>query len=281
MKTAFVLAGGGSLGAVQVGMLRELLVQGVTPDLIVGSSAGAINGAYIASSPTLDRIERLGQIWRDLRRQDIFPITLRSLAAFLGRQSYVVDSHGIRSLLMAHLGYKTHDQATVPLHLVATDVHGGTTVRLSQGSVIDAVLASCAIPGAFPHVRIGEHDLIDGAVASNTPIRTAIELGADRLLVLPTGFACALDHPPASVIGATLHAINLLTAHQVVADLERYGGQVEIITVPPLCPLAVSPYDFSKAADLIERASTQTRRWLEHGGLHEQRIPGALRPHQH
>ena len=280
MKTAFVLAGGGSLGAVQVGMLRALIVHGVTPDLIVGSSVGAINGAYLASGATPDRVERLVQIWRHLRREDVFPITLRSLAALLGRRSYMVDSIGVRSLLEEHLSYRTFDKATVPLHVVATNVHGGATVRLSQGAVIDAVLASCAIPGAFPPVRIGDDYLMDGAVASNTPIRTAIELGADRLVVLPTGFACALEHPPASAIGATLHAVNLLIAHQLVADLEQYGSQAETVTLPPLCPLAVSPYDFSRADELIERASTQTRRWLDDGGLQKQLIPRALRPHQ-
>lgn len=280
IKTAFVLAGGGSFGAVQVGMLQALLAQGVTPDLIVGSSVGAINGAYLAASPTLENVERLARIWRQLRRQDVFPVSLRSLAALFGRRSYMVDSHGIRALLEEHLPYRSFEEASVPLHVVATDLHGGAIVRLSQGPVIDAVLASCAIPGAFPPVRIEEQYLMDGAVASNTPIRTAIELGAARLVVLPTGFACALERPPASAIGATLHAINLLIAHQLVADLEHYGGQTEIVTVPPLCPLALSPYDFSRAEELMERASTQTRRWLERGGMQKQRIPGALRPHE-
>ena len=246
LKTAFVLAGGGSFGAVQVGMLRELLAQGVTPDLIVGSSVGAITGAYLAASATLENVERLARIWRRLRRRDVFPFSLRSLAALFGRRSYMVDSHGIRSLLQEHLSYRSIEEASVPLHVVATDLHGGAIVRLSKGPVIDAVLASCAA----------------------------------RLVVLPTGFACALERPPASAIGATLHAINLLIAHQLVADLEHYGGQTEIVTVPPLCPLALSPYDFSRADELMERASTQTRRWLERGGMQKQRIPGALRPHE-
>ena len=275
-----MLAGGGSFGAVQVGMLGELLARQITPDLIVGSSVGAINGAYLAASPTQDGAERLADIWRHLRRQDVFPFGWRSLAAFLGRRNYMVDSRGIRSLLEDHLTYRMFDQAAVPLHVVATDVHGGSTVCLSAGPVVDAVLASCAIPGAFPPVRIGEQYLMDGAVASNTPIRTAIELGAKRLVVLPTGFACALERPPASAIGATLHAINLLIAHQLVADLEQYRTQVDIVTVPPLCPLAVSPYDFAHANELIERASTQTRHWLESGGMEKDHIPHALRPHK-
>jgi NTE family protein len=76
-----------------------------------------------------------------------------------------------------------------------------------------------------------------------------------------------------------LHALNLLIARQLVRDLEQLSGQVEVITVPPLCPIAVSPYDFSRAQELIRLAADNTRRWLKGGGLTRQRIPGALRPH--
>jgi NTE family protein len=108
---------------------------------------------------------------------------------------------------------------------------------------------------------------------------TAVELGARRLIVLPTGFACALKAPPPTAIGTALHALNLLIARQLVRDLEQLSGQVEVITVPPLCPIAVSPYDFSRAQELIRLAADNTRRWLTGGGLTRQRIPGALRPH--
>ena len=275
-----MLAGGGSIGAVQVGMLRELLAQGVKPDLVIGSSAGAINGAYLAGAPSLEGIQRLEAIWRGLERRQVFPVTVRSVIGAIARRGPLVDPGGLRLLLETHLPYRQLEGAAVSLHVVATDLLGGALVRLSSGSAIDAVLASCAIPGAFPPVRIGEQHLVDGAVASNTPIRVALELGARRLIVLPSGYACALEAPPRGAIAAGLHAITLLIAHQLVADLERCGGEVEIVTVPPLCPLAVSPYDFSQAGELIERAAAQTRRWIERGGLRKQRIPGALRPHE-
>jgi NTE family protein len=129
-------------------------------------------------------------------------------------------------------------------------------------------------------VRIGERYLMDGAVASNTPIRAAMELGAIRLVVLPTGYACALERPPQGAVALMLHAITLLTARQLVTDLERYCAEVEIVTVPPLCPLSVSPYDFSRGGELIERAAEQTARWLSRGGMGKHRIPGALRAHE-
>jgi NTE family protein len=277
--TAFVLAGGGSFGAVQVGMLRELLAHGLTPDLVVGASAGAINGAYLAGDPTPAGVRRLEAIWRGLRRDDVFPITWRSLLGLAGRRNFTVDAGGLRALLEAHLPFRELEGAALPLHVVATGLLDGATVRLSSGPVVDAVLASCAIPGAFPPVRIGGRELMDGAVAANTPVRTALELGATRLVVLPTGYACALESPPRRPLAIVLHAVTLLTAHQLVADLERCVPHAEIVTVPPLCPLAVSPYDFSRAEELIERAAAKTRQWLEKGGLDEPRIPGALRVH--
>ena len=276
-----MLAGGGSFGTVQVGMLRELLAQGIVPDLVVGSSVGAINGAYLAGAPSVEGVAKLESIWRGLRRQELFPITWRSVMALIARRDFMVDPSGLRRLLENELGYQEVERAAVPLHVVATDLLGGGAVRLSSGPVVDAVLASCAIPAAFPPVRIGERLLIDGAVASNTPIRVALDLGASRLIVLPTGFACTLEKPPQGAIASGLHAITLMVARQLVSDLEHYGAQAEIITVPPLCPLSVSPYDFSQAGDLIERAAAQTHGWLERGGIGKQRIPGALRAHDH
>jgi NTE family protein len=279
--TALVLAGGGSFGAVQVGMLRALVSYGIVPDLVVGSSVGAINGAYFAGAPSAEGVARLAAIWRGLRRNEVFPFTWRSLFGLLARRDSLVAPGALRELIEQRLPYRTIEQAAVPLHVVATDLLGGGTVRLSSGPVVDAVLASCAIPGAFPPVRIGARHLIDGAVASNTPIAVAIELGAKRLIVLPTGYACSLAAPPRGAIASALHAITLLISHQLVAELERCRDQAEIITVPPLCPLAVSPYDFSRAGDLIDRAAAQTDRWLDRGGFTRERVPPALRAHTH
>lgn len=280
MATAFVFAGGGSFGAVQVGMLRELVAHGVVPDMVVGSSAGAINGAYFAAAPDAEGVARLDALWRGLRRSAIFPVTLRSLAGFVARRRPIVDPSGLRRLLENHLPCTRLEDAAIPLHVVATDLLHGATVRLSSGPAVEAVLASCAIPAVFPQVRIDGRYLVDGAVASNTPVAVAAELGARRIVVLPTGYACALTEPPRGAVACALHAITLLTAHQLVTQIEQLGERVEIVTVPPLCPLSVSAYDFSHAAELIERAADRTRRWLASGGLGKHGIPGALKPHE-
>lgn len=278
-RTAFVLAGGGSFGAIQVGMLRELVGHGITPDFVVGSSVGALNGAYFAGDPTPAGISRLEGIWSELKRQDVFTFNWREVAHAFSAPGSLVSAMGLRRVIEQHLPYRELEGAVLPVHVMATDLLHGASVVLSSGVAADAIMASCAIPGAFPAVRIGDSYLIDGAIASNTPVMTAVDLGATRVIVLPTGYACALQAPPSTMIGNALHALNLLIAHQLVRDLELLAGRVEVVTVPPLCPLSSSPYDFSKARELIERAAQATRRWLEAGGMNSQRIPGALRPH--
>ncbi len=280
LPTALVLAGGGSFGAVQVGMLRALVARGLVPDLVVGSSVGAINGAYFAGTPNANGIAQLEAIWRGLHRGEVFPIGWRGALGLI-RRGFAVDPCGLRRLVERHLPYQAIEKAALPLHLVATDLLSGSTVRLSSGPVAEAVLASCAIPALFPPVCIGQTHLIDGAVANNTPISVAVELGAKRVIVLPTGFACSLSAAPRGALASALHALTLLIARQLVMELERYRDQAEIVTVPPLCPLSVSPYDFSQAGELIERAAAQTQRWLDRGGLTREHVPQALRAHAH
>ncbi|GAA0706761.1 patatin-like phospholipase family protein [Dokdonella soli] len=279
--TAFVMAGGGSLGAVEVGMLRELLAWGEVPSFVVGASAGAINGAFFAADPTLACVARLGAIWAGLKRRDLFPLNLRSILGLLTRRAHLVDSSGLRRLLEQHLPYRHLQDAAIPIHVVASDMVTGEEVLLSSCAVVDAVLASAAIPGIFPPINIDGRLLVDGGVANNTPISAAMRLGATRIIVLPTGFACALKHVPTGAIGRAMHALNLLVARQLVHDAERFAGDVELRIVPSPCPLERSSYDYSGAANLIERGALTTRRWLEQGGLDRPGVPMQLHPHSH
>ncbi len=279
-KTAFVFAGGGSLGAVQVGMLRELMRHGLDADFVVGSSVGALNAAYFASAPNAAGVEELGRIWRGLRRHDVFPVTLRSLLRFVAGEGHLIDPSNLRSLVERHVPFLNLEDAAIPVHVIATNL-GGAAVCLSSGTAIDRILASAAIPAAFPSVRIGDQYLIDGAIGSNTAILTAAKLGATRIIVLPTGFACDLHEPPKGAIARALHAITLLIANQIVRDLKELAGTVEVFVVPSLCPLDISPYDFSSAGQLIERATDNTRKWIEGGGLSHPEIPNSLLPHLH
>ena len=281
VKTAFVFAGGGSFGAIQVGMLHSLAAHGISADMVVGSSVGALNGAFYAGDPTLKGVERLGDIWRGLTRHDVFPMNWRTVLSFLWRRDFLISHDGIRKLIDDHIPYRNLQDAKVPVHIVTTDIISGDSVVLSEGSTSEAIVASTAIPGAFAPIPYKNYYLADGAISSNTPIQVAVQKGAKRLIILPTGHACATQAPPVGAVANALHALTLLIARQLVIELERLDPGIEYFVVPPLCPLVGSPYDFSRTADHIDRAIATTDAWLAHHGLQQGKIPGEMRLHSH
>jgi NTE family protein len=280
-KTAFVFAGGGSFGAIQVGMLQSLVAHGLTADMVVGSSVGALNGAFYAGDPTVKGIERLAKIWRGLTRQDVFPMSFRTLLIFLWRRDFLISHDGVRKLVDDHIPFGKLEEAPIPVHIVTTDIISGDSIVLSEGSTAEAIVASTSIPGAFSPIRYKNYFLADGAISSNTPVRVAVAKGARRLIVLPTGHACANDAPPVGAVANALHALTLLIARQLVNELENLGPHIEYYVVPPLCPLVGSPYDFSRTSDHIDRAARATDAWIAQGGLEKREIPHELTPHDH
>ena len=276
-----MFAGGGSFGAIQVGMMQSLASHGIGADMVVGSSVGAINGAFYAGDPTLDGVKRLAAIWRDLKRHDVFPISLRTLIGFIWRRDFLIPHDGIRKLIDDHIPYRNLEDAKLPVHIVTTDIITGDSVVLSDGPTADAIVASTAIPGAFSPIHYRDYYLADGALSSNTPVRIAVKKGAKRLIILPTGHACANQAPPVGVVANALHALTLLISRQMVDELENLGPDIEYYVVPPLCPLVGSPYDFSRTAEHISRAIDTTDAWLADKGLQRSEIPHELRPHDH
>lgn len=263
MTVAFVLSGGGNLGAAQVGMLQALRDAGVKPDFVVGTSAGAINGAWIAGQGDLAELEGL---WRGLRRSDVFPFSpITGVLGAVGLRNHLVSQRPLRNLVERNLSFDLIEQAPLPFHVIATDVLKGVDVRLSRGPAVDAVLASAAIPGVFPPVVIDGVPLMDGGVVDNTPISHAVALGADTVWVMTTGYACDLPKPPRSALAMALHAVGLTIHQRLAFDVERYTTSVDLRVVPPLCPLTVSPTDFSRAEQLIVRARVHTAAWLAEG----------------
>jgi NTE family protein len=263
---AFVLSGGASLGAIQVGMLRALYERGVAPDFIVGTSAGAINGAFIAARPqTVATAEALEAVWRDVRRGQVFPLNpLTGLLGFVGARDHLVPESGLRRLVGEHLEHCALEELPIPLHVVAVDVMTGEEVLLSEGPLLPAVLASAAIPAVLPPVPWGERMLMDGGVANNTPISHALALGAERIYVLPTGHACALEETPRGALAMALHAISLMTHRRLMDDIERHRESADLVVLPPPCPLSITPIDFGHAQELIERAYSDARDSLEY-----------------
>jgi len=263
VTVAFVLSGGASLGAVEVGMLKALGRRGITPDLIIGTSVGAVNGAWLAGHPTDDTTE-LEAVWGAIRRSTVFPADpVLGFFAFAGRRAGLVSQRGLRSLVQHHLTFERIEDAPIPLHLVAVEVLTGRDVLLSSGPALESVLASAAIPAVFAPVVINGVPYMDGGVVANTPIAHAVALGADVIWVLCAGYACALTKPPKSALAIGLHALSLLLHQQVISDVERFESSVDLRVLPPLCPLDVSPADFSRSRELIDRSFHATERWLD------------------
>lgn len=280
-RVALVLAGGGSLGAIQVGMLAELLTADVRLDLVVGVSAGAINGAFFAHAPNADTVRRLTELWSRVTTREALGLSWTSLLGLAGLRGHVADPRGVRALLERHLPYRDFAETALPLHIVCAELVTGAEVMLSEGPVIEAVLASAAIPGVFPPVALGGRMLVDGVVAAGTPIAAARRLGATRAIVLPCGFACAAKAVSGRALGRAMHAMTLLGARQLRQDFERYSDAMILNVVPPLCPLSQSSYDYSQGSALIARARASTRRWLDAGGLARREFPGPLAIHSH
>jgi NTE family protein len=212
-RTAFVLSGGASLGAPQVGMLEALHERDIVPDMPVGSSAGAPNAAFVASRPQTTATARaLGRIWRNLQREDIFPVSMSALVGGLcGRRDHLVPDRGLRRLARRCIEFDDLADAPIPLHLVAFDLVEGRELSLSEGPAVDSVVAASSIPGVFAPVAMGDRRLIDGGVVNNTPISHAVELGAERIYVLPTQDPSyrQLDRAPKSALDAAIYGVRV------------------------------------------------------------------------
>ena len=267
MTTAFVLSGGGSLGAVQVGMLAALDARGFRPDLLVGTSVGALNAGYLASHGfDSETVHDLADSWRRTRRADVFPFDpVRQSLAIAGRRPALCSRRPLRRLIESHLSMRTLEDARIPLHIVATDVISGEEVLLSEGNAASAILASAAIPAVFAPVRRDGRVLMDGGVANNTAVSHAIHLGADRIVVLPAGFSCALLEAPSTPLAAATHALTLLIEQRLIVEIAHLSDHADIVVLPPLCPLSISPVDFRASDELMARSRTATGDWLDAG----------------
>jgi NTE family protein len=262
-RTAFVLAGGAALGAMQAGMVHALYELGIAPDVLIGTSAGALNAAFLASRPaTVATAEELAAIWRGLRRSDIFPLRPGTLIEGLaGRRDHLISDRALRRLAARHLQFERLEQAAIPLYLVAFDLLTGTEARLSDGPLADAVLAAAAIPGVLPPVRWRGRLLVDGGIADNTPVSQAVALGARRIYVLPTQNPGdgGLPRPPRGALAAAVHAVTVLANARLQDDLACHTSPAELIVLPAVNPGNIPPTDFGHAGQLIRLALAAAR----------------------
>lgn len=261
---AFVLSGGGSLGAMQAGMLEALLERDITPDVLVGTSIGAANAAYLAADPTLPRARALSDLWRSLRPRELFPLgPIRTLKA-LRRDGSLFPADPFRALIERHLPYTRVEHARVPLRIVATDFSDGTEAVLGSGSVADAVLASTALPGVFPPHPVGGRLFLDGGLVDHVPLAPAIAMGADTIYVLACGFPCPPQANHRSARSVIAHSMGIMLSQRIrldVAEVAKSNPGLNIVSLPPVCSHA-GLRDLERSASLIQQARSQTRLFL-------------------
>lgn len=187
MKTAFVLGGGGVLGAYEVGMLRALSETGIRPDVVVGTSVGAINGAFVAADPA-GAAERLGQLWQGDALRQAFSETLWGRVARLVRSGTHLHSiEPLRHMLDEMLPGRDFADLELPFHCVAASIERATARWFSSGPIVPAVLASCAVPGLLPPVEVDGEHYFDGGLVHSIPVGRAVALGVRDVYVLHVG----------------------------------------------------------------------------------------------
>ena len=262
MTTAFVLSGGSSLGAVQAGMAEVLIGAGIEPDLIVGCSVGALNGAWLASHPGKDGAASLRDLWLTIRRRDVFPFSpILFLRGLVGRADYMVSPAALARWLAVRAPFFALEQAPLPLHVVATDLQNGTPVVLSTGDAIEALLASSAIPGIFPPVEIDGRLLVDGAISANAPVSQAVALGADTVYLLPT-VSDEEGVRPRSAPGVAFQAVTHVLGQASVGEVRANAGRCTLYVVPAPASAGVSPFDFRHSRQLMDLGHETTEAWL-------------------
>lgn len=262
MTTAWVLRGGASFGAAQVGMAKALMQAGHHPDHLYGTSAGALNATWLAAEPTLEGLEELAHLWTVVRRRDVFPLSASvAIGGVAGWRDHLVSSRPLAKWLRSTVLIRRLEDGALPLTVVTTDLETGEEVLLDRGPAVPALLASSAMPAVFPPVLIEGRWLIDGSVVSDTPVGPAVRAGADRVFVLPSVPAGPMPRPR-SPLNVLLRSAAISVARHDLSSVTEWSGRCQLYVVPvPLVP-GVSPFSFGRSFELIEAAYQLTSEWL-------------------
>lgn len=234
IRTAFVLGGGGRWGAVEVGMLRALEEKGLSPDLILGTSIGAFNGSVIAAQPGAAGLDRLIRIWNDIAASNLFSGgAYDRVKAVVTLQPAMHGSAALRSLLeQVHDPDTRIEELAVPFQCVAASIERSAEHWFTDGPLIDALLASSAVPLLFPPIEIDQEHYYDGGLVNSVPLRRAVKLGADVVYVLQVGRVEAPLRPPERLYEAALISFEIARRHTFATALQEIPDDVEVHLLP-------------------------------------------------
>jgi NTE family protein len=230
---ALVLSGGGSMGALQAGILRALLARGVEPGCIVGTSVGALNGAYLAFHPEPSGVDQLVEIWRGLVKERYFTVNpVRVAYRLASRRLYLFNNEFLQRLVAEHAVEDDFAATSVPLYVTATNFHTGRKHVFRDGKVSQAVLASTAIPGVFGPIEVDGAQYIDGGVVANLDLDTAVELGAKEIIAIDLSHCFELPSP-SSVAGVITRTVDIVMREHVERDMARLSNRARITLLQP------------------------------------------------
>lgn len=260
---AFVLGGGGSLGAQQVGMLQALGDLGIHADLAVGTSIGSVNGALVAADPT-GAASRLSHLWHTIEPGRIMGKGIwRRIRNLVARRNFLYDTPAVAELVTELVGDVDISELPIPYGAIAIDVADGVPTRIASGRLASAIEASTAIPGVFPMVNRNNRVLCDGGLITNVAVMDALEMGARSLVVLDCMFASHTLAVPRKLTDTALWTITTQLRQQVLRDLPIAAEQVPVVYLPGAAPLMISPLEFDHTAELMQDAYGRSRAFLE------------------
>ena len=277
-KVAFVLGGGGHLGAHEVGMLRALLERRIAPDVILGTSIGAINGAAVAASPTAETVGRLSGVWGELADDNAFSGSLLGRLGTLARtRTHLHEADTLRDLLAESLPVDRIEELTVTFQCVAACIETASEHWFSSGPLVDAVMASSAVPGILPPVEIDGQHFLDGGIVNSIPVGRAVELGARTIYVLHVGRVDRALEPPRWPWEVALVAFEIARRHRFFGDLAALPDEIDVhvmptgqVDPPRYSDLSQIRYrDTSSIREHISRAYAASTRYLREQQLGE------------
>jgi NTE family protein len=268
MTTAFVLGGGGLLGAHEVGMLRALAEAGVKPDLVVGTSIGALNGVFVAADPA-GAADRLSRMWQGEELRLAFSEKLWGRTVRLVRSGTHLHSfESLRQVLAAALPGPDFADLELPFQCVASSIESASARWFSGGPVVPAVMASCAVPGLLPPVEIDGAHYFDGGLVDSIPVGRAVMLGASTVYVLQVGRIESPLAVPTKPWEVGLVAFEIARRHRFHEEMSSLPENVRVHVLPtggdrPAPGLAQFRYrDKARVGLSIERAYTASASYL-------------------
>jgi NTE family protein len=269
-RTAFVLGGGGVLGSVQVGMLAALIQHDIRPDLVVGTSVGAVNGAMIAADPSRHSVQTMQELWTSLSDAGIFADSVLSQAARLAKhRTHLQSAEPLRQLIQQRLPVQRIEDLPVQFECVAASIEKSAAHWFTEGSIADAVVASCAVPGLFPAARVGDEHFFDGGLVHSIPVGRAVELRAERIFVLHVGRIEQPLRPPKWPWEVGVVAFEIARRHRFVEEMRRLPDGVEVHVMPTgtsrTASVNVRYRNTGQVAPRIDRARHASMRYLDDG----------------